>query len=213
MLPRVLELLRDAPSTEVRQSLASVFGDHCDGVALWEWLPWVSQLLHALKGREGTASPGAAQVQHEDRFLIGDRLVLAQQVSLEAYHDALGGSSAEAIEEAELVDESEIRAEDTLVAIPHEFTDTGHAQGAQEELSPGLLDEDDAPPASGELEQLPASVQAVAEDAPSPAAEAADAHPVDGDHAPADEDLITQIDEDPGEWARAALSDFQDLDD
>ena len=86
-------------------------------------------------------------------------------------------------------------------------------QGAQEELSPGLLDEDDAPPASGEAEQLPASVQAVAEDAPSPAAEAADAHPVDGDHALADEDLITQIDEDPGEWARAALSDFQDLDD
>ncbi|MEE2835411.1 MAG: FHA domain-containing protein [Myxococcota bacterium] len=171
--------------------------------------------IHDLDSRNGTFVEvrGAAQVQHEDRFLIGDRLVLAQQVSLEAYHDALGGSSAEAIEEAEVVDESEIRAEDTLVAIPHEFTDTGHAQGAQEELSPGLLDEEDAPPASGELEQLPASVQAVAEDAPSPAAEAADAHPVDGDHAPADEDLITQIDEDPGEWARAALSDFQDLDD
>ena len=34
------------------------------------------------------------------------------------------------------------------------------------------------------------------------------------DLSAADSDLVTQIDDDePGEWAKAALSDFQDLDD
>ena len=57
MLPRVLEIMRDAPTAE-RVQLAKVFGDHCDGVPLWEWLPWLPQLLDALRGVEGP------QVQH-----------------------------------------------------------------------------------------------------------------------------------------------------
>ena len=58
MLPRALELMRDAPDATSRGALAKVFGDHCDGVPLWEWLPWLPQLLCHLPNEEGK------QVQH-----------------------------------------------------------------------------------------------------------------------------------------------------
>ena len=69
MLPRALELLRDAPDAATRAALSKVFGDHCDGVALWEWLPWLPQLLNCLKphtvdGDDPASSGGSSQVQH-----------------------------------------------------------------------------------------------------------------------------------------------------
>ena len=59
MLPRVLELMRDASTPEAKERLATVFGDHCDGVALWEWLPWLPQLLHTLVATETPPSDAA----------------------------------------------------------------------------------------------------------------------------------------------------------
>ena len=58
-----------SPAAHARSKLAKVFGDHCDGVALWEWLPWLPQLLNCLKphtvdGDDPASSGGSSQVQH-----------------------------------------------------------------------------------------------------------------------------------------------------
>ena len=77
-------------------------------------------------------------MQHEDRFLIGDRLVLAQQVSLEAYHDALGGARRKrSRRRSSLTNPRSV--EDTLVAILNEFTDTDTRRVRRKSSAPASM--------------------------------------------------------------------------
>ena len=201
---------------------------------------------------------GAVQITDKSVYLIGDRLIRLDQVTLAEYHETIGAAEDLEIHEVESIDAEDIKEEETFVAIPEDVV-----EAALEESIPPIFAKE-----SSSLRPAPAPSAPTAEDtALSGAAEleaeatvtsqshepesaeepevdsAADHemdHPTEIDEVPpeggsaqvkempepkvaslaqdlsAPNDLseyATEIDdEEPGEWAKAALSDFQDID-
>ena len=217
-------------------------------------------LINDLKSRNGTfvEVTGAVQITDKDEFLIGDRLVRLNQVTLAEYHDAIGTADDLEIHEVQAIDESEVSEEETLVAIPEDIV-----EAALEDSIPPVFGNDSKPsqdekPAPEQVQEPLAEPlttppteadqieQPVGDDAHIETIEAVDANEIiettEGENtaqadnertakddppptasqtpteiddlSAVDHDLATHIDDDePGEWAKAALSDFQDLDD
>jgi len=222
--------------------------------------------INDLSSRNGTFVQvnGAVQITDKSAYLVGDRLIRLDQVTLDEYHEAIGAAENLKIQEAESVDAADVEEEETFVAIPEDVV-----EAALEDSIPPIFATE-----SGSLRPAPASPAPTAEDtalsgapaapespevepeatinsesrepenthdpAVDPTADQGLDHPTELDEAPPEDgaaqvkempepkveaaaqelsapsdlsEYATEIDdEEPGEWAKAALSDFQDVD-
>lgn len=219
-----------------------------------------------LNSRNGTFVQinGAVQITNKSAYLIGDRLIRLDQVTLTEYHEAISAAEDLEIQEAESVDAADINQEETFVAIPEDVV-----EAALEDSIPPIFANESEPLRPAPASPAPTAEHTALSGAPAPAEpsgaepeatitsesrepepsldsavdpgtdEGLD-HPTELDEAPPEEEAAqvkempepkvesvaqelsapndlseyaTEIDdEEPGEWAKAALSDFQDVD-